>query len=264
MPKGRRSQEGAASESANSLGDFAYSEVRAAIANGRYAAGQRMREAEIAEWLGLSRTPVRDALRRLESDSLLVSGPRRGLVVAELDQQQVSELYEVRKVLAGLAGRLSARQATAAEITAMRNLVQNEAETTDIRRLLKLNRLLHEVIYRSARNRYLSDVLSGFETSLALLPGSTYLAPQRPKMALEQHSGIVEAIARHDADAAQGLSIAHMQAAEEIRQLMLADGATASPDRNDDGSGWRPRDTRAAPSVSKSASRSRMTRKTRR
>src|SRR4029078_12753943 len=86
-------------------------------------------EADLAEWLGISRTPIRDALKRLEGDGLVSGAPRRGLVVSQLEQHQVSELYAVRDVMEGLAGRLAAQHASPAEIGAMRDLLGRPAHT---------------------------------------------------------------------------------------------------------------------------------------
>src|SRR5688572_11133326 len=139
------------SETNGSRSDVAYTTLRGAIHSGRFHAGDRMREADLAQWLGISWTPVRDALKRLESDGLLSAASRRGLVVAELDQQQVSELYAVRDVLEGLAGRLAAQHATPAEIAAMRELIERQARSRkdDLPGLARLIRLFHEVIYRA-------------------------------------------------------------------------------------------------------------------
>lgn len=212
-----------------SRSDIAYSTLRAAIHSGRFRPGERMREADLATWLGISRTPVRDALKRLESDGLLVAAPRRGLIIAQLDQQQVSELYAVRDVLEGLAGRLAAQHATSAEIGAMRELIERQARTRrdDTAALARLNGLFHDVVYRAARNRYLIDVHDGFESSLALLPGTTYMAPERPVSALREHTRLVDAIERRDTEKAEAIARGHIRAGERIRLLMISGGTDA-------------------------------------
>ncbi len=209
-----------------SRAELAYTNLRAAIHGGGFAPGDRIREAEVAQWLGVSRTPVRDALKRLESDGILTSAPRRGLIVAQLDQQQVSELYAVRDVLEGLAGRLAAQHATSAEIAAMRDLLERQARTRpdDLAGLVRLNQLFHEVVSRAARNRYLSSVLDSFQSSLALLPGTTYAAPGRAANALKEHTDIVDAIEHRDSERAESLSRSHMRGAERLRQLMISSG----------------------------------------
>lgn len=215
---------------AESLADVAYARLRGAIAGGRFRAGDRMREADLASWLGISRTPIRDALKRLETDGMVAAAPRRGLVISQLEQQQVSELYAVRDVLEGLAGRLAAQHASTAEIGAMRDLLERQARThdDDYAALARLNRLFHDVIYRATHNRYLINTLDGFESSLALLSGTTYVAPGRPKSALKEHGDLVNAIEAHDRTLAQEVASKHVRAAERIR-LQLISGALDSP-----------------------------------
>lgn len=183
-----------------------------------------MREADLAAWLGISRTPVRDALKRLESDGLLTPASRRGLTVAALDQQQVSELYAVRDVLEGLAGRLAAQHASLAEIAAMRDHLerQSRASREDPSALAHLNELFHDVVYGATRNRYLIQVLDGFESSLALLPGTTYVQTGRAATALKEHISLVDAIEKRDADRAERIARGHIRAAERIRLLMIS------------------------------------------
>jgi len=122
--------------------------LRDDIQDGRYAPGDRVTELEVAERLGVSRTPVREALRRLESEGLLVSLPWRGVVVAELDRAQVLELYAMREVLEGTAARFAAQHADAAEIDLMQDLLEREAAAGDDGTLTaRINRDLHEAIY---------------------------------------------------------------------------------------------------------------------
>ena len=218
-----------------SRADLAYRRLKAAIESGALVPGHRMREAELAEWLGISRTPVRDALRQLESDGLLVAAPRRGLLVAELDQQQVTEIYALRAVLEGLAARLAAQQASAAEVAALEDILDRQARTPDddSETLARLNRVFHERIYRTARNRYLLDVLQALESSLTLLPRTTYAQPGRPATALAEHQVIVAAIVAHDPDTAESAARIHIRAAERIRLFMLlspADGGPGGPE----------------------------------
>ncbi len=221
MPRRRGDDKNGASRS-----ELAYSNLKAAIHSGRFRAGDRMREAELATMLGISRTPIRDALKRLEANGLLTAAPRRGLIVAELVQEQVTELYAVRDVLEGLAARLAAQHASPAEIAAMRDLLDRQARTKpdDSPGLARLNRLFHDVVYRAARNRYLVDVLDSFESALALLPGTTYVAPGRAASALKEHAAMVAAIGRREPDAAGRFARSHMRAAEKIRVLMISAG----------------------------------------
>src|SRR5882757_1613946 len=99
-----------------SRADFVYESLRDAISDGRIAGGERVREEEVARNLGVSRTPVREALQRLQQRGILIFGPTRGLVVAQLGHAQVVELYAMREILEGSAARFAARHATTEEI----------------------------------------------------------------------------------------------------------------------------------------------------
>ena len=99
-----------------SMGDAAYDALFGAIEQGTLKPGARLREIELSEWVGASRTPIREALGRLEAEGLVSRDPSRGMVVAELDHGLVAELYVMREVLEGTAAALAARHASDAEI----------------------------------------------------------------------------------------------------------------------------------------------------
>jgi DNA-binding GntR family transcriptional regulator len=188
-----------------------------------------MREADLAEQLGISRTPVREALRRLEAEGLLTTAHRHsGMVVSTLDQQQVSEIYAVRDVLEGLAAHLAALHASGAEVATMRELLeaQRDVSDSDVYELAELNERFHRVIYSGARNRYLTSLLQSLEGTLALLPGTTYSASGRAATALDEHVALVDAIAAHDADLAERIAREHIREAEILRLRMLTNPNT--------------------------------------
>lgn len=221
------SQGSSGTRSSGSLVGDAYDRIKAAIKAHQFEPGQRLREVEISEWLGISRTPTRDALRQLESEGLLTAAPRRGLIVATLDHNSVKEIYDVRTSLESLAARHAALQATSTEIAILHENFrrQLECDQDDIARLLELNTQFHDTIYRAARNRYLVLTLESLETPLTLLPGTPYSAPGRPAEALEQHRRILEAIEARDEERAGVLAAEHMRAAERIRLMALAEAA---------------------------------------
>src|SRR3954465_12249806 len=113
-----------------SRADFVYESLRDAISDGRIAGGERVHEEEVARNLGVSRTPVREALQRLQQRGILILGPGRGLVVAQLSHEQVVELYAMREILGGSAARFAAMQATPAEVATLYQL-QEELRTAD-------------------------------------------------------------------------------------------------------------------------------------
>lgn len=207
-------------------GEQVYLKLRDEIHAGKLKPGEKVRETEVANWYGVSRTPVREALRRLESDGLLVFAPWRGVVVAELDQQQVIELYAMRQVLEGTAARLAAQHAAESEIDALRALLEREANVgDDFEKMAAFNRQLHQALYSAAHNRYLLGALNALRDSLALLRSTTYSNPGRIAAGHREHIAIIEAIARRDADSADTAARKHIASAERLRLRMLIEGS---------------------------------------
>jgi DNA-binding GntR family transcriptional regulator len=205
-----------------SLGNLAYDKLREAIQSGLYKPGKRIREGDVADWLNMSRTPVREALRRLETEGLLVHEPHRGVVIAHLDHQMVMELYSMRDVLEGTAARLAAQHASAVEISALTDMVEAELRMlNDPDRLADHNRRFHSAIYHSAHNRYLLKTLSALGDSLGLLGRTTYAVPGRPASAHDEHKALVEAIADRDPARAEAVARGHIQASQRARLRLL-------------------------------------------
>ena len=201
-----------------SRGDFVYESLRDAISEGRIACGERVREEEIARNLGVSRTPVREALQRLHERGLLVFGASRGLVVAELSQQQVVELYSMREILEGSAARFAARHATAPE-TAMLYRIQQElnAAAHDPALVVALNRRFHRAIYEAAHNRYLMQTLDNLHDSFALLHSNTSRLTRRRRESDQEHRNVIAAIEKHDPDLAEKAAREHILQAQRAR-----------------------------------------------
>lgn len=205
----------------DSRGDSLYASLRDLITSGELYPGRRVTEIELAERFGVSRTPVRDALKRLESEGLLSSAPRRGLVVTQLSPQQVSELFAVREVLEAFAARLMAQHASEMEIETLNAIVRREAEVVDGMALKRLNRNFHSVIYSAARNRYLVGALDSLSDYLTLLPGTTFRMTQTATTGLHEHQAIAAAIAGRNPIAAEDAARDHIRAAAHRRLLML-------------------------------------------
>lgn len=208
-----------------SLGEFVLEKLRGAIREGRYQPGQRIREVEVAGWLGVSRTPVREAFRRLHADGLLQLTPWRGARVAELDRAQLVELYAMRRVLEGTAAGLAAENASTSEIGFLFELLKKERTAgPNPARLAEHNRLFHEALYGAAHNRYLLDSLNALADSLALLRPTSYEVPGRAEAARREHVAIADAIKRRDRKAAEKAARAHIAVAEKVRLELLFGG----------------------------------------
>jgi DNA-binding GntR family transcriptional regulator len=201
-----------------SRADFVYESLRDAIWDGRIGIGERVREEEIARNLGVSRTPVREALQRLHQRGLLVFGAGRGLTVASLSQHQVLQLYAMREILEGSAARFAAEHATAPEIAVLWRLQKELCKPDhDTMALVTLNRRLHQAIYEAAHNQYLLQTLSVLHDSLALLHSTTFRVPSRRLESDEEHRQIVEAIEQHNPDRAEEAARQHIRQAQRTR-----------------------------------------------
>lgn len=209
-----------------SAADYAYAEIRDAIVEGRFPPSRRMREIELADWLGISRTPLRQALARLELDGLLENIPRAGLVVSSLDEQAVFELYETREALEGTAAAMAARHATTRDIDALRALLEDfQPEALPPVELYRANRTFHETLYSAAHNRFLLKGLQALHDALALLGPTTLTAPGRPEEAWREHGRIIDAIGQRDAAAAESAAREHIRNGLPLRKRMRGERA---------------------------------------
>ncbi len=214
-----------------SRGEWAYKRLKESIQAGELKPGQRIREIEMAKRLEVSRTPVREAMRRLEADGLLTFAPYRGMVIAELDHQAVMELYQMREVLEGTAAGLAARHASEAEITLLRDLVESEPGlSAAAQEMAQHNRQFHSTLYRAAHNRYLLKTLNVLADAMALLGMTTLSLTGRSETARSEHGDIVAALEARDSDAAERAARAHIRAAQRARlKLMFEAGSPERP-----------------------------------
>ena len=191
----------------------AYSMILEAIDIGTYRPGDRLVESELAERFGVSRTPIREALQRLETQSLLMRDGR-SLIVASLDHNQMAELYVVRGELEGLAARLAARHATAEEVRVLREMV--DADNTlagNPNALARANKRFHKQIHLASHNRYLVQQLDLVHRSMALMATSSLAVEGRGEIAQAEHDLIVQMIEARDEDGADEALRTHISVA---------------------------------------------------
>jgi len=195
----------------------AYALILAAIDEGVYRPGDRLVESELADRLGVSRTPVREALQRLETQSLLARDGR-SLIVASLDHNQLAELYIVRAELEGLAARLAAKHASVEEVRVLRDMVEaDRLLVADPKALSRANKRFHRQIHLASHNRFLVQQLDLVHRSMALLAATSIEAEGRGAATIAEHHAIVEAIAAGDGQAARAALHDHISRAFETR-----------------------------------------------
>nr|WP_246449167.1 GntR family transcriptional regulator [Paracoccus amoyensis] len=196
--------------------------ILAAIEVGTYRPGDRLVEAELADRFGVSRTPVREALQRLETQQMVVRDGR-SLIVATLDHNQLAELYVVRAELEGLAARLAARHATPEEVRVLAQMVSEDQKAiNDPQALARANKRFHHQIHLASHNRYLVQQLDLVHRSMALMARTSLAAEGRSETALAEHKRIVDAIAAGDGNAADQALRQHISMAWETRLKLEA------------------------------------------
>lgn len=197
--------------------DFAYRFLVDAIQNQRFKPGDRLRESELAEMIGVSRTPIRHALAKLESDGLATSIPT-GIIVTEPDLNMVAELYFMRELLEGTSANLAAKLATLAEIALLEELAEQHSRAAESgESLTATNEQFHEALYRCAHNRYIVKALAPLPQVIALLGESNFSDPERARVSSEEHWEIVRAIQQRDPERAEKATREHIRAAHKLR-----------------------------------------------
>jgi len=193
--------------------DEVYDQLREAIIAGDLAPGDRIKEREVASGMRISTTPVKEALRKLEQDGLVVGEPRRGAVVSSLALTAVEEIIEIRAALEGLAARLAAAKRTGDDVAGFRRLLGAMAkllEVNDVAELDSANSELHRLVRAASRNYFIAkfvDSLSPFATSVS----SGALTDRREARAgYAEHVAIVKALVDKDSDQAESLMKAHL------------------------------------------------------
>ena len=195
----------------------AYDLIVEAIDVGVYGPGDRLVESELAERFGVSRTPIREALQRLETQAMLTRDGR-SLIVASLDHNQLSELYIVRAELEGLAAQLAAKHASPEEVRVLFDLIEaDRAIANDPTRLARANRRFHHQLHLASHNKYLMSQLDLVHQSMVLLGNTSLAADGRGDQALDEHHAIVQAIEAGDEAAADAAVKKHLSYAFEMR-----------------------------------------------
>jgi len=201
-----------------------YQALRNKIVNGEIASGEKLSEINLAKEFGVSRTPIREALKRLESRKLLTYEQNKGMVVPTLDSQSVSELFVIREMMESTAASLAAKYATEEEIGILKDLVDEDWLRLDEPIVLaKTNKLFHRTINQIAHNNYLIDLSSVLDESLSLLGKTTLLNKDRAEKTLKQHQKIVEAIEKRDFKQAEVEARAHVKSAYRARLRVILD-----------------------------------------
>jgi DNA-binding GntR family transcriptional regulator len=204
----------------------AYDRLKKDILDGKLPGGQPLVEATLAGQYGVSRTPIREALHRLQQDELVERG-NRGLIVAERSADQILEIYEARMALEAAAAEAAARHRSDIDLARLKGLL-DVAPRSDpsAEQMASYNRQFHEAIWNASHNRTLVDLLARLFIHLRRYPSTTLTFPGRWDEALVEHEALVEAIEAHDAERASQIGREHMSRARDVRLAMWRDSPT--------------------------------------
>jgi DNA-binding GntR family transcriptional regulator len=207
-----------------SLADQAYYAIRDLIVSLELPPGSAVREPELTGELGIGRTPVREALRRLAQERLVEVFPRRGIFVTTVDVRDLARLCEVRAVLEPEAARLAAERATQADLAELRGLlgVLGARGRRDDRHLIELDQLIHRAVYKACHNQFLAESLEAYYAHAQRI-WMLALASTDLGAAVREHVGLLDAILRGDGERAAELMRQHVETfEEEMRDVLLA------------------------------------------
>ncbi len=215
--------------------EIIYRELYDGIVAGRYQPGERLDLSEIAAWANTSRTPVREAVRRLESEGIVTSIPHHGFIVSKFPIEEIIELYHIRAVLEGLAARLAAANLSEANGRALRKYI-GEMDTAlrqgRPEKMLKANRPFHDIIYKAANSPLLYKYIINLYVQTARYRGPLSAWPGRPEEIVAEHRALAEAVIGGDADEAERLARAHhennAQAAVKLAESLAKEGIPAT------------------------------------
>lgn len=199
------------------LREIVFETLRDAIINQTLEPGERLMEIQMAEEMGVSRTPVREAIRKLELEGLVIMVPRKGAYVAGISVRDIHEVFEVRTSLEGLAASLAAQRITPEELDEMeRNLFleAGELEGNNLSSIIEIDTSFHDLLYKAAKNQKLFQMVSNLQEQLQRFRSASLALPGRSKTALDEHRKILEALAMGDSKHAQKLAMEHIESAE--------------------------------------------------
>lgn len=202
----------------NSLRSQVFSEIEVAILDGVLKAGDSLIETKLSGELGVSRTPVREALRQLELEGLVKTIPNKGAIVIGISEKDIEDIYNIRMAIESLAGSWAATRITEDELEKLENVVELQefyVEKNDAIQVWQLDTKFHEIIFASSGSRILMHTLSGFHHYIQKARELSFKTSGRPSIAVCEHRKILEALKNHDVEAASFLTSEHVRQAKD-------------------------------------------------
>ncbi len=206
------------------LRDMVFDVLMNAIMQGQLSPGERLLEVQLADEMGVSRTPVREAIRRLELEGFVVMVPRKGAYVAGLSIDDVESVYEIRTALETLAVRLAAQRMEAADYEQLDELagkMQQTWQEGDVDNWVNLDARFHELLYTFSRNERLISMMSNIMEQLSRYRIISLANVEVRQNSLNEHQTLIEALKRRDSDAAADAAAHHIENTKQSLVNML-------------------------------------------
>lgn len=201
------------------LRDVVFENLREAILEGKLKPGQRLMEVQLAEQLGVSRTPVREAIRKLELEGLVVMLPRKGAYVANMSLKDILDVLEVRASLEGLAASLAAERISEDDINKLKDISEQFKKSTmesDVDALLKQDVEFHECIFKATNNKKLIQLINSLWEQVYRFR-VTYMSDYDSSLNIvEEHRCLLEAIIKGDSELSKKYATEHIEKAEQF------------------------------------------------
>jgi DNA-binding GntR family transcriptional regulator len=198
--------------------------LRQAILTGRFHPGERLIERELCALLGVSRTPVREALRQLEEHGLVVNIPQKGLIVATMTGSEATEVYQVRAAVESLAGRLFTQQASGEHQEALQlamEALQAALKTNEVATLVTAKDQFYAVMLGGAANHTLAAITDSLRNRITWLRYLTLAQPRRASQSVAEMRRILAAVLRRDEEGAGRACLEHVEAAAAVAKQVL-------------------------------------------
>lgn len=208
------------------LRDIVFNTLRKAILKGELEPGERLMEKQLAEKMGVSRTPIREAIRKLELEGLVVMIPRKGAEVAMITEQDIKDVLEVRAALESLAVKLACLRMDKGnmnELLAINDAFMGAAKRKDVETVIKKDVEFHDVIYSATKNYKLTGMINNLQEQIYRFRVEYIRQLDDFTSLMEEHEEIVSAIVANESDKAQAIATKHIENQEEavIRQITI-------------------------------------------
>lgn len=208
--------------------ETAYAVLREAIVTNALKPGTRLRAEDLAKKLGVSKTPVREALRKLQAEDLITLQPGNALTVKSISEEELFEIYYTREALEGMAARLAAESAGQVELTKLRALcdeMRAAGAAGNLKHIRQLSGELQLAVFRAARNETIYRLLKHLQEQIRQFGGTTLTQPGRAKEVIGYAKSLVAAIEKRDGDAAERIARENRRRTLELRIKALRGAA---------------------------------------